>query len=373
MKFWVGANALLMAAILAGCSSVQPSAEVENPEVEETEVAIADALEVASRPEAHYQTYCALCHAENREGYKNDHAPSLKTETLFALGPMVPSMATAYGRPGTPMGPYLDDLGGPLTQEEIQTLAAWLNTEAGYPTRPPEGTSLMPISGDIELGAQIYQEQCATCHGANGEGGTGTALGNVTMLATSPDVFLKAAIVKGRNDTAMPAFENTLAETEIDAVVAFLRSRAQGWDASSMKFDTPPPLDQIVLNPEGPDPNFVLEDDRYVSAEALNAELEAGAKMILVDTRVPYFWAMAHIRGSVPVPYYSSREEFISALPNDGTWIVAYCECPRAAADSAVTALRKLGFENTAVLYEGYAGWAASGYPISVGSVPEKN
>ena len=91
--------------------------------------------------------------------------------------------------------------------------------------------------------------------------------------------------------------------------------------------------------------------------------------MILIDTRVPYFWAMAHIKGSLPVPYYSSREEFVAALPQDDTWIVAYCECPRAAADSAVNALREIGYRNTAVLYEGYAGWAALGYPIAAGKV----
>ncbi|MEM7284070.1 MAG: rhodanese-like domain-containing protein, partial [Pseudomonadota bacterium] len=57
------------------------------------------------------------------------------------------------------------------------------------------------------------------------------------------------------------------------------------------------------------------------------------------------------------------------ALPNDDTWIVAYCECPRAAAESAVRRLRQLGYKNTAVLYEGYAGWSALGYPIAAGNV----
>lgn len=339
--------------------------------IEESDPVPVEAIEVAgATPADHYQQYCALCHGDNRQGYANDDAPSLKTETLFATGPIVPFMSTAYGRPGTPMGPYLDELGGPMNESEIRALAMWLSAEAGIEPAPPKSEDLLPVAGDARLGATVYAQHCASCHGAEGEGGTGTALGNITMLATTPDRFLKAAIVRGREGTEMAAFADILTEAEIDGVVAFLRSRAQGWSADEVEFDSPPELDNIVLNPDGPDPEFALTDGRYVSSTDLHNAIENGSRMILIDTRVPYFWAMAHIRGSLPVPYYSSREEIVAALPNDGTWIVAYCECPRAAADSAVDALRELGYENTAVLYEGYAGWAALGYPIAVGNIP---
>ncbi|MFT4574918.1 MAG: cytochrome c oxidase cbb3-type subunit 3, partial [Marinomonas primoryensis] len=29
---------------------------------------------------ANYQKYCVLCHGENREGHKNEHAPSLRAK-----------------------------------------------------------------------------------------------------------------------------------------------------------------------------------------------------------------------------------------------------------------------------------------------------
>ena len=77
---------------------------------------------------------------------------------------------------------------------------------------------------------------------------------------------------------------------------------------------------------------------------------------------------MAHIEGAVPAPYYANREEVVASLPRDGTWIVAYCECPRAAADSVVKWLREEGkFTNTAVLYEGIQGWVSLGYPVVAG------
>ena len=320
-------------------------------------------------PAENYATYCALCHGADRTGYANDHAPSLVTETLFAAGLRVPVGAISYGRPGTPMGPYLDEVGGPMSAREIRELSGWLARMEGISPPRRRTDDLAPIRGDAALGQRLYGQHCAECHGESGEGGTGTALGNATMLATTPDLFLKAAITQGRNGTAMRAFGDTLSETEIDGLVTFLRSRASGWDAADMAFPEPPDLTDIVLNPDGDDPEFELRDGRYVSAADLNAAIEDGRRLILIDTRVPYYWAMAHLVGSIPVPYYSSRDEIIDALPNDDTWIVAYCECPRAAADSAVNRLRSLGYKNTAVMYEGYAGWAALGFPIAAGRI----
>jgi rhodanese-related sulfurtransferase len=51
-------------------------------------------------------------------------------------------------------------------------------------------------------------------------------------------------------------------------------------------------------------------------------------------------------------------------LPKD-VMIVAYCSCPRAAADSVVEQLRARGFSKTAVLYEGIFGWMHLGYPVT--------
>ncbi len=359
----------LIVLLVSGCGGDTPTAENATASAAET------VDQIHSTPAQDYQRYCALCHGEHREGYANDNAPALNTQTLYGVGLLPPYMAISYGRPGTPMGPYLDELGGPMSRDQIGALAAWLSTEVGVEPAGAGPDGLDPVPGDISEGRELYAANCAECHGANGEGGgedqPGTALGNPTMLATSPDKFLRLAIAGGREGTPMNSFADTLSDTQIDSLVAFLRSRAQGWDASDLQYSEPPTLDNIVLNPQGDPPEFTLKDGRYVMAKDLNEALEQGRKMVLVDTRVPYFWAMAHIEGSSPVPYYSSQQEFLDALPNDGTWIVAYCECPRAAADSSVIKLRELGYENTAVLWEGYAGWSALGYPVAVGRLKE--
>lgn len=314
-----------------------------------------------------YQRYCALCHGPDREGHVNDHAPSLRSRSLIESGfPMVLGEAIAYGRQGTPMGGYIDEVGGPLTRADIIDMTLWLQREAQV---QPVRLGFEPVAGDVPAGAALYQQHCAQCHGASGEGGTGTALGNPAMLALTPDSFLRHAIVHGRQDTQMPAFADTLSAAEIDNVTAFLRSRGTGWSAEKRELQRPPPLGEYVINPEGEAPDFgELAEGRYVNASVLDRELRAKRRMVLLDTRVTSMWQMAHIQGAVPAPYYANREEVVASLPRDGTWIVAYCECPRAAADSVVKWLREEGgFENTAVLWEGIQGWVSLGYPVTAG------
>ena len=321
--------------------------------------------EESQAAEAQYQQYCALCHAPDRSGYSNDHAPSLKSPQLFAaFFPVVIREAIAYGRPGTPMGGYFEEVGGPLTRTEIGLLTRWLGEQIEAPfAEVADGH----VDGDLKVGAGVYQQHCASCHGAQGEGGTGTALGNPTMLALTPDAFLKHTIENGRDGTPMLAFKDVLSPAQIDGVTAFLRSRSAGWEVPAPTRHTPPPLDAYVINPDAAAPEFTLTDEMYVSAAELDRELKAGKRMVLLDTRVTSMWERAHIEGAVPGPYYASREEVMANLPTDGTWIVAYCECPRAAAESVVRRLREAGVQNTAVLWEGIQGWVSLGYPVVQG------
>lgn len=324
--------------------------------------------EAAAVAAANYQQYCALCHGEDRQGHVNDHAPSLRSRSLLESGsPWVIMEAAAYGRPGTPMAPYMDEVGGPLTSDEILGVSKWL--------REQEGVGIVevgpdPVPGDAARGGAVYVAECAGCHGAKGEGGTGTALGNPVMLALTPDRFLRHAVVHGRQGTEMPAFADRLSAADIDNVTAFLRSRATGWTLTKPVYRAPPAIEDYVTNPGGESPEFELEDDHYVSAADLHAALEAGKRMVLLDTRALPLWQMANIEGSVPMPYYYERGDFdglANDLPRDGTMIVTYCECPRAAADYVSGKLAERGFENLAVLYEGIQGWTSLGYPVVMG------
>lgn len=319
----------------------------------------------AAAAAADYQQYCALCHGEDRQGHANDHAPSLKSQSLFEAGLMMRYMATAYGRPGTAMAGFSDEIGGPMPDAQIRRLMVWLQEESGVELGqlPRE-----PVSGDADLGARLYVRECAECHGDDGEGGIGTALGNQAMLSMTPDPFIRHAIRNGRQGTEMKAFADSLSAAEIDALTAFIRSRASGWDLEKPVLRKPPSADEYVLNPEGEAPQWTLRNGRYVMAADLYQAIAERRRMVLLDTRNMSSWQMAHIEGSVPLPYYQKNiAELARDLPRDGTWIVTYCECPRAAAEHVNRNLVVLGFESTAVLWEGAFGWIGLGYPVSRG------
>lgn len=281
--------------------------------------------------------------------------------------------ATAYGRFGTPMAGYLDEVGGPMTSSEIGILMFWLQNQVAVETYEFTYTA---VPGDAEAGKKIYVEECASCHGANGEGGVGTALGNPAMLSLTTDTFLQYAIEHGRDGTDMPAFGDNLSAAEVDGVTAFLRSRAAGWAIEKPVLRTPPTADDYVLNPDSPTAEFELKDDLYVTSTDLLKALQEKKRMVLLDTRATSQWQMVNIEGSVPIPYYSDYADFDALaqdLPADGTMIVIYCQCPRAASEKVNAKIRARGFSNTAVLWEGLRGWVSLGYPVSRGETTPVN
>ncbi len=314
-----------------------------------------------------YQKYCALCHGENRKGYAADNAPSLNSHSLMATSKSTNFLryTVQYGRTGTAMAGYLSTQGGPMEYIEIELLLQWLYETSGV--EEPIEMSREPVVGDVALGSKIYAKDCAECHGSNGEGISAPALGNSMLLATATDEFLKYAISEGRDGTPMVAFKDSLSEDEINGVTAFLRSRASGWNIPKIDTVTIPSPENYVLNPDSKAPNFNLRKGLYVSSKQVNQALQDSARMIILDARSEVAWRQTHIPGSIPVPYYEEPEAFVGDLPNDGTWIVAYCACPHAASGRVINTLRRLGYKNTAIIDEGVLVWAQLGYPVKHG------
>lgn len=308
-----------------------------------------------------YEKYCVLCHGADRQGYVNDHAPSLRSKSLFESGvPHAILRPLSYGRQGTAMGGYLDEVGGPMTLDETWDLTYWLFEQSGV-----ERVALTtnPVHGDIDHGARLYQEHCTSCHGVNGEGVDAPALWNPSALAHNTDEFLRYAIQNGRDGTRMEGFTNKLSAGDIDSLTAFLRSRASGGAMERPVLQALPTPDEYVLNPDGEDPDFTLAEGRYVSAADLFQALQDKKKMALFDTRVTSVWQTAHLEGSFPLPYYEDFDVIASALPKD-VMVVTYCSCPRAAAEWVADKLKEQGITQTAVLYEGIFGWMNLGYPV---------
>ncbi len=264
------------------------------------------------------------------------------------------------------MAGYLDAQGGPLADIEVELILKWLYEMAAV--KEPIALSREPIVGDIEIGANIYNLQCASCHGESGEGRSAPALGNAMTLATATDHFLRYAIAEGRDGTPMKAHKDQLSDKEIDGLVAFLRTRSSGWDIPKPIPVKIPSPEEYILNPDGDNPVFNLKEDKYVSSEKVNEALKNGQRMIILDARSEVAWRQMHIPGAIPVPYYKEPEDFINDIPNDGTQIVVYCACPHAASGRVLSTLRRNGFENTAIIDEGILVWAQLGFPVRSGN-----
>lgn len=326
--------------------------------------------EQSKKAAANYEKYCAMCHGDDRQGHVADHAPSLRAKSLFESGvPHSILRPLSYGRQGTAMGGYLDEVGGPMTLDETWDLTYWLFEQS---KAKRVALTLDAVHGDVGRGAQVYGEKCASCHGPQGEGISAPALGNQSSLAHNSDAFIRYAIQNGRQGSPMVAFKKKLSAADIDNVTAFLRSRANGWKDEKPVLRELPTPDQYVINPNGEDPEFTLDKDMYVSADALYKALQEKKRMVIFDTRVTSVWQVAHIEGSFPLPYYSDFNKVKEPLPQD-VMTVAYCSCPRATAEYVIGKLREHGYKKTAVLYEGIFGWMKLGYPVTRRDVVESN
>ena len=164
----------------------------------------------------------------------------------------------------------------------------------------------------------------------------------------------------------MQGYGGALSDSEIGDLVALLRSWEVPVDSTPLPPYTPTfDAETDVLNPEGPDPDFVLTEDRFVPVDDVKAAMDAGHKLIMLDARAHADYVDGHITGAISIPFYEI-EDIIDELPKD-TWIVSYCGCPHTLSGLAFDALADAGFDKLAVLDEGYYVWVERGYPVQTG------
>ena len=75
-------------------------------------------------------------------------------------------------------------------------------------------------SADVTLGSEVFGDSCSVCHGSDGSGGVGAALGGVDERLSVRSHL--SVVWTGRG--SMPPFGGILTDAEIAAVVAYQRS-----------------------------------------------------------------------------------------------------------------------------------------------------
>jgi mono/diheme cytochrome c family protein len=158
---------------------------------------------------------------------------------LFALSGCAPAMtpqptdtptleATPTATPEATPSPTATAEATPTTTPEA-TPSPTATAEA-TPTPTPEATPTVetgptPDTGVIAIGETLYLANCATCHGAGGQGaGSFPALdGHPTVTADDPTNAIEQVL---RGGGGMPAFQNALDNDQIAAILSYAR---QAW------------------------------------------------------------------------------------------------------------------------------------------------
>jgi mono/diheme cytochrome c family protein len=179
-----------------------------------------------------YAENCAVCHGPEGQGRTGARLakdwPSIRPELTVRT-------IIANGVPGSLMPAWSQANGGPLSDAEIDAIMKFILSwqTGGVPNLTPRPTAtLRPqitpppnVVGDPNRGAVLFDENCAMCHGPNGEGRIGATLAKA-WPAIRPDLSVKATISNGIRGSQMPAWSQAnggpLSEQEIDDLVTFI-------------------------------------------------------------------------------------------------------------------------------------------------------
>lgn len=192
-----------------------------------------------------YAKSCASCHGEDGSGELLGSANFTDLRQMDQLAPRDLYLTVTQGRGSMPAMQSL------LTQDDRWAVINYLRTFSYDPTltqeigvaSPSEPVEVAPpaeitCSTDqsnlfawedeeaIQTGGELYQNQCAMCHGADGSGGlpnapdfTSTDISN--DLKTNPGSYL-CSVSDGVG--VMPAYGESLAEDELWQVLTFMGS-----------------------------------------------------------------------------------------------------------------------------------------------------
>jgi len=179
-----------------------------------------------------YQNHCSVCH--NQQGIGGIGLPLTGTK-MRDFTPEYLFKSIRHGRPGRVM-PAFEKLSDAQVTAIVDHILSWPEV----PEKAPVFT-LAGELGDAARGAELYQHNCADCHGEQGySDGSGTgktlsrkrkydvippALNNPGFLASANNDWLANTIHHGRPGSIMPsASELGLSANDISDLVAHLRS-----------------------------------------------------------------------------------------------------------------------------------------------------
>ena len=127
----------------------------------------------------------------------------------------------ALGVPGTEMIAYSNDLGGPLTSQEVTAITTYLRSlEEDAISKPNWRT---PLEDENLTGQELFILGCSRCHGVDLGGNEDVApdISVTSFTQMEDDEFIIGRITDGYK--LMPRFGRILTDEQIASIVVFMR------------------------------------------------------------------------------------------------------------------------------------------------------
>lgn len=190
----IGVGLLLTGGVYAGASAAMATTE---PTASTAALTVEDGKKL-------FQANCATCHGLNLEG--TGDGPS-----LYGVGELSVEFQMATGRmPLQAQGPQAPQKPVQFTQDQIEAIAAWVQSVAPGPGYPAE--SVLDGEGDVANGAELFRINCAMCHNVAAAGGALTEGKWAPALTNTSPLHVYAAMVTGPQN--MPVFNDLTLTTE---------------------------------------------------------------------------------------------------------------------------------------------------------------
>jgi mono/diheme cytochrome c family protein len=206
--------------------------------------------------------HCGLCHTPKNElggdeqsralqGYalQGWFAADLTNDPRRGLGSWSVDDIATYLKSGTNkfasatglMAEVIGDSTSKMSDADLHAIAAYLKDRPGDPANAAQNRTAgsapppAPPSSAMKIGQQIYADECAGCHKADGKGSPGLfpALAGVPLVQQSDPASLLHVVLRGTmglatrqapTAAAMPAFAWVLNNDQVAAVLTYIRN-----------------------------------------------------------------------------------------------------------------------------------------------------
>jgi cytochrome c oxidase cbb3-type subunit 3 len=225
MRRWpklFGALALLALAC-AGCSNSPGRPAADSIPIDPEDISNFDFL---------YAHNCAACHGP---GGRGGASIALADPIYLAIADdSVLRNVTTNGVDGTLMPAFAKSAGGMLTDQQIDVIVRGIREHWSKPDML-RGENVPPYSaanlGDASHGSAVFATYCASCHGADGRGGSkASSIVNGSYLALVSNQGLRTLVIVGRPELGAPDWRGDapgkpLSSQDVSDVVAWLASQ----------------------------------------------------------------------------------------------------------------------------------------------------